>query len=95
MEKRKSKISVKKTGFIRARTEPNVKQEAEEILHKLGLTPSNAINLFYSQIILNKGLPFEVKYPNEATIQTFINTDKGLNLTQYNSVDDFFKEMDC
>lgn len=36
-----------------------------EILSALGIPASNAINMFYKQIILHKGLPFEVKLPTE------------------------------
>ena len=46
-----------------ARIEPEVKEQAENILSALGIPASNAINMFYKQIILQKGLPFEVKLP--------------------------------
>ncbi len=55
-----------KTANLYARIEPNVKEEAESILSTLGLSASNAINLFYKQIILNRGIPFEVKIPERA-----------------------------
>ena len=40
-----------------------LKEQAENILSALGISASNAINMFYKQIILNRGLPFEVKIP--------------------------------
>lgn len=46
--------------MIRARTTPHLKKEAEEILQKLGLNPTEAINLFYTQIVLHKGIPFNI-----------------------------------
>ena len=52
-----------KTSNLYARIEPEVKEEAESILAALGIPASNAINMFYKQIILNRGLPFEVKIP--------------------------------
>lgn len=54
-----------KTANLYARIEPEVKEEAENILSTLGIPVSSAINIFYRQIILNKGLPFEVKIPAE------------------------------
>jgi len=54
-----------KTANLYARIEPEVKEQAEAILSALGIPASNAINIFYKQIILNKGLPFEVKIPND------------------------------
>lgn len=52
-----------KTANLYARIEPEVKAQAEEILSALGVPVSSAINIFYKQIILQKGLPFEVKLP--------------------------------
>ena len=52
-----------KTANLHARIEPDVKEQAENILSALGIPASNAINMFYKQIILHKGLPFEVKIP--------------------------------
>lgn len=52
-----------KTSNLYARIEPEVKEEAESILAALGIPASNAINMFYKQIILNRGIPFEVKIP--------------------------------
>ena len=52
-----------KTANLYARIEPDVKEEAENILTSLGIPVSSAINMFYKQIILQRGLPFEVKLP--------------------------------
>ena len=52
-----------KTANLYARIEPDVKAQAERILDSLGIPASNAINMFYKQIILQRGLPFEVKLP--------------------------------
>ncbi|MCR5778792.1 MAG: type II toxin-antitoxin system RelB/DinJ family antitoxin [Lachnospiraceae bacterium] len=53
-----------KSANVYARIEPDVKEEAERILTMLGIPTSNAINMFYKQIILNNGLPFDVKIPS-------------------------------
>ncbi len=50
-----------KSANLHARIEPEVKEEAERILAELGIQSSNAISMFYKQIILQRGLPFEVK----------------------------------
>lgn len=52
-----------KSANLYARIEPDVKEQAEAILSALGIPASNAITMFYKQIILQKGLPFEVKLP--------------------------------
>ena len=52
-----------KSANLYARIEPDIKEQAEAILSALGIPASNAITMFYKQIILQKGLPFEVKLP--------------------------------
>ena len=52
-----------KSANLYARIEPEVKKQAENILNELGIPVSGAINMFYKQIIIQRGLPFEVKLP--------------------------------
>ena len=52
-----------KTATIRARIEPSLKSEVEDILSQLGLTASETVQLLYRQIKLQRGLPFEVRIP--------------------------------
>jgi DNA-damage-inducible protein J len=56
-----------KTAMIRARMEPALKKEAEQVLAEVGLSAAEAIRLFYRQVSLRGGLPFEVRLPNAAT----------------------------
>ena len=49
-----------KTSFVRARIEPSVKKKAETVLQKIGISPSEAINVFYRRIATEKGIPFFV-----------------------------------
>lgn len=53
-----------KSANLNARIEPELKEQAEEILTALGIPASNAITMFYRQIILNNGLPFDVRLPD-------------------------------
>lgn len=82
-----------KTAMIRARTEPALKDEVDRILHQLGMTSTEAINLFYRQVKLRKGLPFDVKIPNKATVQVFKETDEGKGLNTYENIDAFLNKM--
>jgi DNA-damage-inducible protein J len=54
---------------------------------------AEAINLFLRQVTLRKGLPFDVKIPNRITRETIAKADRGEDLHEYASIDDFFKEM--
>lgn len=49
-----------KSANIYARIEPDIKKQAEDILSSLGVSASSAINMFYKQIILKKGIPFDI-----------------------------------
>ena len=82
-----------KTAMVRARTTPGLKSEVENILEKLGLNTTEAINLFFSQVKLHKGLPFDVKIPNKTTLATFRKTDEGREIHQYRDIDQFKKKM--
>ena len=68
-----------RTANIYARIEPDVKEQAESILATLGIPASNAINIFYKQIILNRGLPFDVKIPTNTPINIDELTVEELN----------------
>ena len=59
-----------KSANLYARIEPDLKEQAESILAALGIPASNAITMFYRQIILQKGLPFDVKLPASMPIDT-------------------------
>ncbi len=82
-----------KTAMIRARTNPELKSEVEDIFKRLGLNTTQAINLFFSQVCLYKGLPFEVKIPNKTTLRTFKKTDQGKELFEYKNLDEFVGKM--
>lgn len=68
-----------KTANLYARIEPDVKEQAESILSTLGIPASNAINMFYKQIILNRGLPFDVKIPTARPVDVTELTEAELN----------------
>lgn len=56
------------TSVIYARIDTNLKENAEDILARLGISPSSAIQMFYSQIVLTKGIPFDLKLPSAKPI---------------------------
>ncbi len=82
-----------KSATVRARIEPKLKAEVETLFHQLGLSTTEAINIFYNQVQLRKGLPFNVVIPNKTTEKTFKDTDTGENLTRCESVDDMFDKL--
>jgi DNA-damage-inducible protein J len=83
-----------KTSVIRARIEPELKNEVEDIFDKLGLSTTEAVTLFYHQVKLRRGLPFEVAIPNDITAQTFQDTDAGKNVIRCEDKEDLFEKLE-
>lgn len=82
-----------KTATVRARIEPDLKNKAERLFRRLGLSATQAITMFYRQATLRKGLPFDVVIPNETTRKTLESTDAGRDLVVCKDADDMFKKL--
>ncbi|MCK4303728.1 MAG: type II toxin-antitoxin system RelB/DinJ family antitoxin [Candidatus Eisenbacteria sp.] len=80
-----------KTAVVHARVEPRTKKKAEGVLRKLGMTPTEAIRLFYRQICLRGGLPFRVVIPNDLTRDTLKKSAKGQGVESFDSLDEMFE----
>jgi DNA-damage-inducible protein J len=81
-----------KAATINARIEPKLKHQAETILHDVGLSTAEAIRIFYIQICLNKGLPFEVKLPSAETLAAIHELESGKG-SKYNSMDEVWSDL--
>jgi DNA-damage-inducible protein J len=83
-----------KSDTIRARIEPKLKAEAERVLAALGLSASDAIRVFYKQVVLRKGLPFDVAIPNATTRKAMKDADAGRNLLgPFADANEMFREL--
>ena len=82
-----------KDATINTRIEPKLKADAEHILHAVGLSSAEAVRLFYKQICLHKGLPFDVSIPNAATQQAMKDARAG-KTHRVKSVQDIFDNLD-
>jgi DNA-damage-inducible protein J len=82
-----------KTATARARLEPGVKEEAEKILDECGLSASEAIGMFYRQVILHHGLPFPVQNFNEETRGVLKKSDRGVEVTRFDSAEALFEDL--
>jgi len=83
-----------KTSTVRARIEPGLKDRAEQVFRRLGLTATQAITLFYKQVELRNDLPFDVAVPAETTRRTFDDADAGRHLIVCEDADDMFRKLD-
>ena len=84
-----------KTAAVHSRIQPDIKEKAETILHRLGLSPTEAIRMFYTQITLRNGLPFDVAIPNEETVQALEDSRAGRNLERFDSVEGLFESWNA
>ena len=82
-----------KTATVRARIQPNLKSHAENVFHRLGLNATQAITIFYKQVELRDGLPFDLVIPASTTRQTFDSTDSGRDLIVCKDADDMFEKL--
>jgi DNA-damage-inducible protein J len=80
-----------KTAAVHSRIQPEIKEQAEAVLHRLGLSPTEAIRMFYTQIVLRNGLPFDVSIPNDETIKALEDSRSGRNLERFNSTKELFE----
>jgi DNA-damage-inducible protein J len=83
-----------KTEMIRARVDSKLKAQAEGVLEQLGLNASEAIRLFYRQVALRRGLPFDVVLPNAATKRALESADEGKDLLgPFDDTETMFREL--
>jgi DNA-damage-inducible protein J len=82
-----------KTAVITARVDPELKHRTEHVLKELGLTPTQAITLFYKQVNLHNGLPFPVNIPNAETRQAIEDAQEGRGLKKFDTPEKLFDDL--
>lgn len=73
-----------KTAIINARVKPELKQDVEQILSQLGITTTQAVTMFFEQIKLKRGIPFDLVLPNEETLAAIKDAQTNQNLETVN-----------
>lgn len=89
----KALLMATKTGKVQARVDPRLKASAEHVFHQLGITATDAIGMFYAQVDLQRGLPFEVKIPNDVTRKALLEAEHPEDLESYDSVEELFADL--
>ena len=87
-----------KTDTLHIRVEPNIKVKAENTLNDLGISITEAVNIFLHQVILNDGIPFEIKKPkfNKETLEAIKEARALLrdsNAKTYNSMEELMEDL--
>lgn len=67
----------------RMKLDPQAKAEAKEVLSALGLTLSEAVNLFLHQVKLRQGIPFEIELPNKKTQKIMKEVRQGRHVEAF------------
>ena len=82
-----------RSDYINMRINPELKEDVGQILNKIGLDYSSAINVFFEHIRLYNGLPFELKIPNEVTQKALEDGSKDIGMTHYKTAEDMYKDL--
>jgi DNA-damage-inducible protein J len=82
-----------KTASINVRIEPALKERAEQIFAALGVSTSDAIGMFLRQVVLRRGMPFDLSIPNAETIAALEELDRGGGEVFHGSTRALFDEL--
>ena len=85
-----------KSAVVQARIEPNLKKEADAIFAAIGLNPTAVITLLYTQVVQQRGLPLELKVPNEETLEAMREVrdpEFRKNAPRYDNAEDLFAAL--
>lgn len=77
-----------RTANIYTRVDPDTKEQAEAILDRLGIPMSNAIGMFLKQIVIQKGIPFEMKLPAATPLSISSMTKEQFDMEMQKGIDD-------
>ena len=83
-----------KTATLHSRIDEKTKTNAEKILAIIGINHSEAINLFYRQIVLRGGIPFNLEIPNEETLEAIDELESGKKVKSFKTVNQLFAELE-
>jgi len=86
---------VSNSATVQVRVDEQTKAQAKKVLGALHLSMSEAICLFLRQVVLHRGIPFEVKLPNDLTRETLEKAEQGIDLHRASSVDELFEELEA
>lgn len=83
-----------KTATVRARIEPELKEEVDQILDGMGINWTQVVTMLAKQLQAERKLPFEVKVPNAKTQKAIDDAVRGTNVTKFKSKEDLFASWD-
>ena len=82
------------SAVVHARIDQATKTATEKVLHSLGMTPTEAIRLFYRQIAIRKSFPLELQVPNKLTASVLAKSDKNRDIETFETAADLYASWD-
>ncbi len=75
------------SATVHARIDSRTKRASERVLHKIGMTPTDAVRLLYRQIALRKEFPLELRVPSKLTASTLNKSDRDKEIETFDSLE--------
>jgi DNA-damage-inducible protein J len=82
------------SAVVHARIDQATKTATEKVLDTLGMTPTEAIRLFYRQIAIRKSFPLELHIPNKLTASVLAKSDKNQEIERFDTTDELYVSWD-
>jgi len=82
-----------KNDEVKAKIEPDLKFEVGKILEELGINHSEAIRIFYKQVKIHHGIPFDLRIPNSETLKAMQDAENNIDMTKCEDADDMFGKL--
>jgi len=81
------------SATIQVRVDEPTKTQAKNVFNMLGMSLSEGVCLFLRQVIMHRGIPFEVKIPNALTRETLEKSERGEDVKEFATVEELFKDL--
>ena len=79
--------------YMTIKIKPDVKAGAQAILKELGMSTSEAIDLFLTYIAVEKHIPSELHIPNRTTLKAFQDSESGTNMNTFRTLDGLYQDL--
>ena len=83
-----------RSAVVHARIDQATKTATEKVLDTLGMTPTEAIRLFYRQIAMRKSFPLELHVPNKLTASVLAKSDKNQDIETFDTAPSLYASWD-
>ena len=83
-----------RTEVVQARMDTQTKAQAVEVFNELNISTSQAITVFFRQVALQRGIPFDLKIPNKVTVETVAKVRRGEDLIRVSGIDELREEIE-